>query len=60
MVRDAHDIVTELLAGRLKDTELGDGKVCMKCEEAKLVECECMLNKRNNSVDGGNGGCGTH
>lgn len=45
MVRDAHDIVTELLAGRLQNAELGEGgKVCMKCEEAKLVECECILN----------------
>jgi len=52
MVRDAHDIVTELLAGRLQNTEIGDGKICMKCEEAKLVECECLL-KRNASEEGG-------
>ena len=52
MVRDAHDIVTELLAGRLQNAELGpDGKVCIPCEEAKLVDCECIDEKKKNKND---------
>jgi hypothetical protein len=44
MVRDAHDIVTELMAGKLRNSSADAS--CFKCEEAKLMECDCIEHKK--------------
>ena len=44
MVRDAHDIVTELMAGKLRNKSVDSS--CYKCEEAKLMECECVSDQK--------------
>jgi hypothetical protein len=44
MVRDAHDIVTELMAGKLRNSSADAN--CFKCEEAKLMECDCIEHKK--------------
>ena len=39
MVRDAHEIVGDMIAGRMRQSV--EKNVCIKCEENKLMECEC-------------------
>jgi hypothetical protein len=46
MVRDAHDIVTELIAGKLRNSSVDSS--CLKCEEAKLMECEHTKHVKSN------------
>jgi len=44
MVKDAHEIVTELMAGKLRNHSAEkQAESCLKCEQAKIMDCECVI-----------------
>ena len=44
MVKDAHEIVTEIMAGNLRNASAEKvAASCLKCDQAKIMDCECVI-----------------